>query len=223
MARPFLLLLVVLGCVPGCARRAQPNSDRQWPQESAVSLDLSQSTQQQHFSADAEFAEDLAIRYADARRGPDYQRTRDQCMAGLFQVIADSHRVTQDQVRRSLEQRRTDLDLAIMLSYAVLYGWTASIIARRVLRLYPHEEERLARVVMTFFASGAVSAAGVLLGEQWAWEMETLRIGNGHMSYRADRIPWGHHRLGLFVGGVVLFWLVAAFHHRAAIRSPANP
>ena len=68
-------------------------------------MNPSQPWQQRHLSDDAEFAEDLAIRYADAYRGPhsghfegmpEYGRTRDQCVIALFKVIGSSHGVTEE-------------------------------------------------------------------------------------------------------------------------------
>ena len=109
------------------------------------------------------------------------------------------------------------MDLAVILSFAALYGWLAHVIARRICRIYTHEEGLLAEVVI--FASAAVSAAGVGLGEEWSLLMENYRLSSGHLSYRVMRIPWTHHRLGLFVGGVVLFCLLSALHHRLAIRA----
>src|ERR1700680_1367385 len=82
----------------------------------------SEPSQQRPLSDEAEFAEDLAIRYADSRRGPrsghfegmaEYVRTRDQCMITLFKVIGSSHGVTDEQVRRSVGHRQTSIDLAV--------------------------------------------------------------------------------------------------------------
>src|SRR5438034_1273743 len=53
--------------------------------------------------------------------------------------------------------------------------------------------------------------AGVLSGEVWSITMESIRLGNDHLSYRTSRIPWKHHGLALFAGGVALYWLVAAW------------
>src|SRR6266478_9394592 len=84
-----------------CLHNRVHNSNCEWPQETAAhALNPSHPSQQRHLSDDAEFAEDLAIRYADAHRGPrsghfegmaEYGRTRDKCMAALFKVIGSSH------------------------------------------------------------------------------------------------------------------------------------
>ena len=40
--------------------------------------------------------------------------------------------------------------------------------------------------------------------------IEVIRVGNGHMSYRADRIPWAHYHASLFALYFALFWSVVA-------------
>ncbi|MGA8027698.1 MAG: hypothetical protein WB992_11175 [Bryobacteraceae bacterium] len=135
-------------------------------------------------------------------------------MAGLFKVIGNSHGVTEQEVRRSLGHRRAGIDLAVILSFFLLYGWAASMLARWLCRLYGSGESFTTIVVMTAVASVMASTVGVMLGEEWSGIFEAFRIGNGHMSYRAMRIPWTQHRLGLFVAGIVLFLLIAVFHRR---------
>jgi len=227
----LIVSLLLLGCFSGCRRRVSANENCEWPQESAAALDLSKPAQRQHLSDDAQFAEDLAIRYADSHRGPnsghftdfeEYRRSRQQCMAKLFGVIEKNHSVTEEQVRESLLHRRTSLDFAVIVSFAVLYGFAASGMARRLWRRYPPDEGWITGAVVTVIASAFVSMAGVLVGEIWSEAMEGLRVGTGHLSYRLDRIPWHQHRLSLFVSGVVLFWLVAGLNYRVVARHGAH-
>jgi hypothetical protein len=161
-----------------------------------------------HLSDDAEFAEDLAIRYADLRRGPGYARMRGECMARLFGAIAENHSVALEQVRASLGCRRVSFDLAVMLSFALIFGLCASFLTRWLARIC----DPAALTSITFMASVLASAIGVMLGEVWSWTWESYRLGNGHMSYRVIRIPWTHLRLELFAAGAVLFLLITAFH-----------
>lgn len=222
---PMSLLLLV--CSAACAQRLPPDSNCEWPHETAISIDLTKPAQQRHPSDDAQVAEDLAIRYADSHTGPrsghfagfdEYGRTREQCMAALFQVIANNHGVTQEQVRKSLEYRRTSLDLAVILSFAVFYSFVASSMARRLWRRLPPNEGWIAGTMVTLVTSALVSMAGVGVGEIWSTIAETFRVGSGHLSYRTNRIPWTQHRLGLFVCGIVLFWLMAGIQRRATAR-----
>jgi hypothetical protein len=59
------------------------------------------------------------------------------------------------------------------------------------------------------------------VGELWAFEAETLRIGYGHLVQRAERIPWGHHRPAIFAAGLVVFWILSWIRYRAAAPSTA--
>lgn len=140
-------------------------------------------------------------------------------MAELFAVIGNNHGVTQPQTRQALLYRRPGQVLAVILSFALLYGLAATGIVRLVARRYPIDQGWLEVAVAVLFTSTVVSLTGVLLGEVWAFLLETYRLGDDHLSYRADRIPWAHHCLVLFLGGVVLFWLIAALHYRKSIRA----
>src|SRR5438105_10225496 len=84
------------------------------------------------------FAEDLAIRYADACCGPrsghfesmeEYGRRRDECMAQFFQVVALAYGTTENEIRASLTRRRPELDAASMISFCIIYVWLANALA----------------------------------------------------------------------------------------------
>lgn len=180
-----------------------------------------------HLSADAEFAEDLAIRYADAHYGihsptpsEEYGFKRDQCMAALFADVAKEHGVGAEQVSSALGKNRTYIDAAVYLPFALLYCAAAIALAAWIWRRYPPiDNDWKPGVVMTVFLSLAVAAGCVLCGEQWGWVAETYRIGNQHMSYRGNRLWWGRHRPELFTGAVVGFWVFAALAMRRVKRS----
>ena len=126
-----VVLIVVLS--DACVQRSAVNADCIWTEDAdGVLLRLSNQTDLAHLSDDAAFAEDLAIRYADVRKGhrsghfetaAEYGRTRDACMAALFAVIADEHGVRPAEVRDALMHRPLVFDLAVFASFFVLYGW----------------------------------------------------------------------------------------------------
>ncbi len=62
---------------------------------------------------------------------------------------------------------------------------------------------------MALFVSLALATGSTMLGEQWNWFVEGHRIGNNHMSYRADRLFWAKHRPALFAAAFMIFWLAA--------------
>jgi hypothetical protein len=101
-----------------------------------------------------------------------------------------------------------------MLSFAIPYGILASFVARLVAGRAPIAEGLLIALTVTLIASLILSAGGVLAGEWWAFNAESLWIGNGHISYRAERIPWVHHRVAIFTAGIAIFWAIAAARYR---------
>src|SRR5437868_14887154 len=107
------ILLYSLSVV-GCVRRSGRNSDCKWPAEVALN-----SPDARHLSADVEFAEDLAIRYADSHHGlrtPNYVSgeaygaARDRCMASLFEQVAKEHGVPVGLVAGALAHNRAHID-----------------------------------------------------------------------------------------------------------------
>ena len=205
----------------------QSYSACEWPSETSRSFDTRNPAAQRHLSDDAEFAEDFAIRYADAHHRPgtgvytmaEYEQFRNQCMSALFETIAKKHGVTEETVREALNKHRhTSLDLAVILSFAALYSFVARAMARGIWRSFRPKGDQLLGVAATVVVSVVFSLAGLLLGECWSVQAEALRIGNVHVSYRMDRIPWIHHRLEIFVCGIAIFWIAAALRYRVTAR-----
>jgi len=206
MAQVFVLY------VGGCVRSDGRNSDCRWPGEASV-----HPVSARHISADAEFAEDLAIRYADThfgRHSPNpserYDAERDACRDRLFGEVAKEHGVPVARVLDSLGRNRAFIDLAELLPFALFYGLTAIVGAHIIWRRYPPAEDGwVPGMIMALFVSLALAATSALLGEIWNWTVEGHRIGNPHMSYRADRLFWHNHRLELFAAALLIFWLAA--------------
>jgi hypothetical protein len=230
MRKAALLCLVLLFCFCGRARAAQRNSKCQWPAETRRLLNLSDSAARTHLRQDAQLAEDLAIRYADAHDGPHsgqfeswaaYNNTCDSCMISLLATVAADDGVTEEQVRAAVTQRPLAFDLAITLSFAVFYFLVANAMAQRVWRRFPIQDGWITGVVAMAAVSIVVGAAGVFTGAIWAGIAESIRLGNGHLSYRLDRIPWRHHQVSLFIAAILLFWIAAAIQSRRLRAEPA--
>jgi hypothetical protein len=215
LSQQLLPLLLILLSSTGCVHRLYPGSKCEWPPERPSPLDLSEADQRAHLSRDAVAAEDLAIRYADWRIGnsPGYSQLRDGCMAALFAAIAKTHSVTPVEVRQALAGRGTIADLATILSFAVLYIAFANAIAGRAGPRFLDAGSLAVGLFAIIAISILVGMGGMLAGEIWSLVVEMYRLDNGHISYRAARVPWAQHRLAFFVICVLLFWLIAAFHY----------
>ncbi len=213
-----LAVLAASGVLAGCVSEVSgPDAKCQWPGGDGEA---------RHLSRDADRAEDLAIRYADGHGRPNnagtntipaYVAMTDQCMTALFQAVAAEHHVTVEQVRGSVNKNRSrSLDEAVILSFGLLYGWFANALARRVWRRFPPGRDR-AMGILTCAATGPVlSVLGAAAGDLWSFWLETLRVGYGHLVYRVDRIPWGHHLPAILVAGVAIFWICAGLRYRDA-------
>jgi hypothetical protein len=221
-----LISLPLLVCIAAFTEPDQRTTKCEWPPETAIPLDLRNAEQYRHLSRDAELAEDLAIRYADSGNwkvpgqttSDDYVRSREKCMATLFSIIAENHGVNEEQVREALKQRPVVFDFAVLLTFAAFYFFIAYQLARRICHRFPLSEGWSTALVTTTGAAILVSIGGILALDILALAAEIIRLGNDHISYRDNRIPWYYIRIELFVGGLFLFWLAAALRYRAANR-----
>lgn len=205
---------VILLCAAGCVRREGRNSDCRWPGESAQ-----RPASAWHLSEEAELAEDLAIRYADVHHGlrtpyyvsgEAYNAGRDSCMATLFTEIAKENDVSIQQVYGSLGHNRMYIDLLEVLPFALVYCFVVIAVTRLIWRRYrPDDNGWIPGLVMILLFSFAFAIGGIMLGEVWSWIVEHYRVGNPHMSYRAQRLIWSRHPIPLFTGAIVIFWLAA--------------
>lgn len=160
-------------------------------------------------SGDVRLAEDLAIRFADSQGDRDSWRAkREACEAILFAGIATTHGVSSNEVaaaRAALDARPFDWAVNLpMLGIGVLMAWP---VTRRLRRRF--EGEPIPLIFSMLLASIAIGVVIVALGQVWAGYIEMLRLGNGHLSYRAQRIQWVHHRGETFVVVVVAVWCLS--------------
>src|SRR5215831_10275814 len=95
---------------PGCIDRGRVNKSCEWTDDMVFPIDVNNPTHRRHLIADAQLAEDLATRRADAEFNHlygveahgglvDSGRLRKECMANLMNVIQANHQVTEQQVQ----------------------------------------------------------------------------------------------------------------------------
>jgi hypothetical protein len=197
----------------------------QWPHESHHDLDRRNTVDLRHLRDDAQFAEELAIRYGDSLRQKEglteAREKRMQCMETLFATIATSHGVTKDEVRDAASERDWRMDFTLVnLPIALAFALFAYHLCGRVFNAI---DARSTATIAVLILSVLVSLCGVMVGEMWAGAVEIIRIGNGHLSFRTARIPWSSEREYLFTSGLLLFWLIAAFRYHNISKTPGGP
>ena len=210
------LLFVSAGCVG-----LDKNTDCLWPVDHPHrALDRSASADRRHLADDAQTAEDLAIRHADSSRGPDWQRNRDEyrrvreaCRAALNQIVATQHDVPIEAVAAAVADRRQWLDAAVVIAFAGLFA-AAVIAATSFMLRGALIESRTLASVMLLVASLAAGAVGVMAASVFVGLAESVRIGNGHVSYRVERVPLRHRQIETFSAGALCFMAVGAIQFR---------
>ena len=72
-------------------------------------------------------------------------------------------------------------------------------------------------------AAIGVSATGVIAGWLGSTSVETIQLGDTHMSYRAERMIWSRHWPAIRLGCLIVFSLLAMIRWRAdRVRSSAD-
>jgi hypothetical protein len=219
------LIVLMTGGVAGCVRRDGLNADCHWPREAVSPLDLSNAYQQRHLAGDAQLAEELGIRHGDAYRGRESVEERGRratgCTRELVAIITHIHGVCVDDVERARLHRELRVDLvAVALPMTCAFCFGAYALGAPLRRRFG-AHERGALLIATTFASLVASAAGVMIGELWSWIVEMIRVDDSHLSYRALRLPWTHHRFEIFAIGLALFWLMTWLRIRGGIQRDA--
>jgi hypothetical protein len=228
--RAALSIALALSC--GACLGRPINGNCVWPDEPALRLDLRTSSDQRHLNADARFAEELAIRYADLTRGKksrhftdvdDYHRTRERCLIAVTAEVARSHGLSPADVAAAVGRRDHRLDASVLVVFALLYAFGVNRFLRQLFVRLPPDEPGPA-LAAAALAAIAVSVTGVIAGWIGSTIVEMIQIGDPHMSYRAERLLWHRHWLALEAGCVILYSLIAArrWRHTRTLAGPDN-
>lgn len=179
-----------------------------------------------HLVTDTRLAQDLGIRHADSviglppRTMSDWQRAERRCTGLALQAAVRHHaadRVTRAELDGLVGARDWWFDLlAVFLPAGALFAAASRQVARRVAAA-GEGDWRMAAVVLAVLTP-MVAGMAVGLAQMWGWTAETLRLRNGHISYRAFQLPAS--RYGWFVAAVaaVAFAVVAALEVRRMRR-----
>jgi hypothetical protein len=210
---------------PGCLDRARQNDTCEWTGDNASPMDPNNPAHQQHLVHDAQLAEDLAVRYADAEHERrfgwpghggqiEHGRLLKDCMARLVPTIERNHAVTAEQVQAARPRRNLAYDAGVWLSFLLVYLVGAAAASRWVARRFVASTSPV-HAAFTGLASVAVSFLGIQVGAIWSALGEIVRLHNGHFgTFRASRSPWAQHLDAVFVLGVVLCWIIALAQRR---------
>lgn len=226
---PLAILLSTLVCLTACLPREGRNSDCIWPDEplAAKTLRPSDRGYAEHLRQDVEFAQELAIEHMDAEFGPRATKPRPQqtanqvlltCLGSLGGQIAKTHNIPPNELAPYFDRRNPVIDAAMILPFLLLYALLATLFAGWLLRRYPPHDGIATTLTMGVLSAFVFGVGGLLAGEEWSGLMENFRVGNGHLSYRLDRLPWVRHRIEFFVLCLALFCIAVLARYALARR-----
>lgn len=232
--RLALAAWLLIAALAGCIDRDRVNPNCEWTGDAAFPIDSHDAADQDHLVRDAQLAEELATRYADAEHERRFGysghgglieqgRVYRDCMARLVARIQTNHGVTSDEVQAARAHRDWRFDLPVAVLFLPLYWFAATVVCRGLARRFSADQPRV-RIAATGLTSLVVGFLGLQAGQLWTAAWETVRVGNGHIGgFRmASRLhPWASHVGGLFVGAALLFCLIAASSRRIPHAFPA--
>jgi hypothetical protein len=183
------------------------------PAEPPRPLHLDRFADRAHLRAEAATAERWAIAYAavsplrQQRAGP-YADVRDPCMSMRFERISQNQAIDGGTVREYAQQRAIIFDPAVLLVFGFAYVAIAYQLVGGVTRRFS-SDERFALLAAVIIVSGMTVFGAVRIGDRWCIGAEVLRVGNGHLSDRTERLPWRQYRPAIIATALGIFWLAA--------------
>jgi len=193
-------VVIAIALLAGCGGNASASCD--WPADRGTAFPILD---------DIRRAEDMAIRFADAQGyRPEWRETREACEATLFAGLAASRGIGVADVGSARSQLdRRPFDWLVNVPIAAAYLFLAITVTGRIAGRF--RGEGFPALVAVALASIVLAVAIVVAGQVWAGLVETIRLSSGHLSYRAFRIPWSHHRLRTFALAVAAVWVLGLF------------
>jgi hypothetical protein len=221
----FLTAIILARRLPAPAANGQARQC-EIPAEAARPLHLDRFVDRAHLRADAATAESWAIAYADVsphrQEGPGpYAKVLQQCMATLFGRVSQRHGVDVATVRGYAGQRDIMFDVAVLLVFAFASALIAYQLVGMVMRRFSGDE-RVALATALAVVSLMSLVIALLVGDTWSIAAEIVRVGNGHLSYRTERLPWRQYRPAIAATLFGVFWLVAAFRMTRGFSTTAG-
>jgi hypothetical protein len=208
---PCVACLLATACLP----RERLNSNCAWRGDSTFVVDMPSDVHRTHLTLDVRLAEELGIRHGDS-----FKRTvplseawvkGQRCTAASLAIVERLHTVSKVEIEAVTGTRDLGIDIAtIFLPTVILLAFAADRIVRRV--HYGFEpEERWPKIFSLLALAPIVAGMGAVAAHLWSWGVDSIRLWDSHLSYRAIRLPIGQHALASWAVGVVVFAAVAVY------------
>ena len=211
IAIPFVLCLLAAGCLDP----ARLNAHCQWVGDtSTVAIDMRDAAQRHHLAMDVRVAGENAVRYGDsakARHG----------LEGAWRMT--HHHVSRRDVDVAARTRDFWIDLALVyLPIGMLYFLVAERQARGIVRRARAPDERWTMWVHLVWIGMTGSLIAAAIAHFHGWNVDWVRLRNGHISFRAAYLPIALYRWQAYGVALTIFAIATWRQLRADRAHPAQ-
>jgi hypothetical protein len=190
-------------------------------------LDMATARDRRHLANDIRIAGENAVRYRDslkvrvgfaAAAGLDVE-----CRDRLHATIAARHAVGRADIAAAALMRDVPVDIALIyFPIAAIFFVVSLRLCRRLFRRLPPPGERWTVLVGAIWMGLIASASATVFAHLHSWNVDTARLHNFHLSFRASYLPIGRHPWLAFLVACAVFAVASWYEYRAARMRPAD-
>lgn len=224
-----MLALVVCLLASACLDPKRLNPHCAWAGDTSnAAIDMRDGAQRAHLAMDVRIAGENAVRFGDSAKVRKVgleaaSRIGFECRDSLYAVIMRQHHVTRNDIHVAARTRTVWLDAALVyVPIGLLYFVVASRMTRGILRRAPSADERWTVWVNLVWVGLAGSAIATAVAHFHAWNVDWVRLRNGHLSFRAAYLPTALYAWRVFAGAVAIFAIATLRQLRSASARPTN-
>ena len=221
--------VVLLALTMGCLDKSRLNPHCEWVGDaSTLAIDMRDAAQRQHLAMDVRVAGENAVRFGDSAKtrkvGLEASgRIAEECLARLDSTIMRQHHVNMSDIHVAERTRPFWIDTVLVyLPIGLLFYVVAGRMTRRIVDRRPPPGERWTMWVHLIWVGLAASALAMAIAHFHAWNIEWLRLRNGHLSFRAAYLPTSLHKWGVFIGALAIFAIATWRQYRTSGTRPVG-
>ena len=221
------ILLALCLLAEGCLEQRRLNAHCQWVGDtSTVAIDMRDRAQRHHLAVDVRVAGENAVRYGDSAKAThglegSWQMTL-QCRDRLYATVMAQHHVTRQDIHVAARTRDFWIDFALVyLPIGLLYFFVADRQTRAIVRRPRPPDERWTMWVHLVWIGLAGSLIAAAVAHFHGWNVDWVRLRNGHISFRGAYLPIALYRYQAYGVALAIFAFATWRQLRAARANPA--
>ena len=174
-----------------------------------------------HLATDVRIAGENATRYRDSVKAhfgfAAAGRLDAECLDRLNASIRAQHAVRNADIDAAATMRDVPLDVALIyFPVGIVFLFVSSRMSRRIFARMPPPDERWTVLVRVVWLGLVASAAATAVAYLHSWNIDTMRLRDFHISFRASYLPIGRHPWLSFLGAIGVFGIASLYEYGSA-------